>query len=139
KTGSTRNVLLLFYPSLSDVVSEEPNKSVRPLRRNSEGKFSSRSLRLNNNIINDLQGLTETLSTLFTEPKRLAWLDLSFNDLSHIHPVLRELTELLYVISNLPHLKMMDFSAVTKQERALASIWHRGRKGHKLTNRSKED
>ncbi|KAL6471855.1 hypothetical protein MHYP_G00205050 [Metynnis hypsauchen] len=167
--------------SVADVVSEEPNTSVRPLRRNSEGKFSNRSLRLNNNIISDLQGLTDTLSALFTEPKRLAWLDLSFNDLSHIHPVLTELRELRvlylhgnsvsdlsevdklgtlpflhtvtlhsnamesvqgyrgYVISAVPHLKMMDFSAVTKQERVMAYIWHRGGRGQKSTNKSKED
>ncbi|XP_017539981.1 leucine rich repeat containing 51 isoform X1 [Pygocentrus nattereri] len=167
--------------SVADVVSEEPNMSVRPLRRNSEGKFSSRSLRLNNNIISDLQGLTDTLPALFTEPKRLAWLDLSFNDLSHIHPVLTELTELRvlylhgnsvsnlsevdklgtlpflhtvtlhgnametvqgyrgYVISAVPHLKMMDFSAVTKQERVMASIWHRGGRGLKSTKKIKED
>ncbi|XP_026867966.2 leucine rich repeat containing 51 isoform X2 [Electrophorus electricus] len=143
---------------------------MRPLRKNSKGKFSSRALRLNNNIITELTGLTDILSAVFVEPTCLAWLDLSFNDISHIHPVLTELVELRmlnlhgnsicnlsevdklrtlpllrtitlhgntiekergyrgYVISTLPHLKMMDFNAITKQERVMASIWHKGRK-----------
>ncbi|KAK1786091.1 hypothetical protein P4O66_017828, partial [Electrophorus voltai] len=67
---------------------------MRPLRKNSKGKFSSRALRLNNNIITELTGLTDILSAVFVEPTCLAWLDLSFNDISHIHPVLTELVEL---------------------------------------------
>ncbi|KAB5550084.1 hypothetical protein PHYPO_G00049650 [Pangasianodon hypophthalmus] len=167
--------------SVEDVLSEEPNKGVHTPWRNSEGKFASRVLRLNNNLLSNMNGLTETLSALFTEPKRLAWLDLSFNDITHIHPVLTELVELRvlylhgnsvcnfsevdklgalpllhtitlhgniietehgyrnYVITALPHLKMMDFSAVTKQERVMASIWHRPRRSRKPTNRSTED
>ncbi|XP_076832824.1 leucine-rich repeat-containing protein 51 isoform X2 [Brachyhypopomus gauderio] len=159
---------------------EEPNIGVRPPTKNSEGKFSSRALRLNNNIISDLAGLNDMLSAVFVEPTRLAWIDLSFNDISHIHPVLTELVELrmLYlhgnsvcnlsevdklgvlpllhtitlhgntienernyrghVISTLPHLKMMDFSAITKQERAMASIWHKGGKRRESSNRGTE-
>ncbi|XP_072528222.1 leucine-rich repeat-containing protein 51 [Salminus brasiliensis] len=166
--------------TLPDVASEEPNTSVRPIRRNPDRKFSSRSLRLNNNIITDLQGLTAMLSTLLTIPQRLAWLDLSFNYITHIHPVVTELSELRvlylhgnsvcklsevdklgslpylhtitlhgntlereqgyrgYVISALPHLKMMDFSAVTKQERVLASIWHRGGRSRRVTEHRTE-
>ncbi|KAF4085792.1 hypothetical protein AMELA_G00099030 [Ameiurus melas] len=156
--------------SVEEVLSEEPNKGVRTPWRNSEGKFASRVLRLNNNLLSSTTGLMETLSALFTKPKYLTWIDLSFNDITNIHPVLTELVELRvlylhgnsvcnlsevdklgalphlhtitlhgnniehehgyrnYVISTLLHLKMMDFSAVTKQERVMASIWHRPRR-----------
>ncbi|XP_060798185.1 leucine rich repeat containing 51 [Neoarius graeffei] len=167
--------------SIEDVLSEEPNKGVRIPWRNSEGKFNSRVLRLNNNLLSNTTGLLETLSALFIEPKRLSWLDLSFNDITHIHPVLTELVELRvlylhgnsvcnfsevdklgalpllhtitlhgnsietdhgyrkYVISVLPHLKMMDFSAVTKQERVMASIWHKPRRSRNPTHRRTEN
>lgn len=72
---------------VSDVLSEEPNKGVRTPWRNSEGKFASRVLRLNNNLLTNTTGLMETLSALFTKPKHLTWLDLSFNDITNIHPV----------------------------------------------------
>ncbi|XP_060744289.1 leucine rich repeat containing 51 [Tachysurus vachellii] len=166
--------------SIEGVLSEEPNKGAHTPWRNSEGKFASRVLRLNNNLLSNTTGLMETLSDLFVEPKRIAWLDLSFNNITHIHPVLTELVELRvlylhgnsvcnfsevdklgalpllhtitlhgnnietqhgyrnYVITVLPHLKMMDFSAVTKQERVMAYIWLRPRRSHKA-NRTTEN
>ncbi|TSK67212.1 Leucine-rich repeat-containing protein 51 [Bagarius yarrelli] len=109
-----------------------------------------------------MTGFRETLSALFIEPKRLAWLDLSFNNIPHIHPVLTELTELrvLYLHGNsvcnfsevdklgtLPLLHTItlhgnnietqhNYSVVTKQERVMASIWHRSRRRRKPTDRS---
>uniref|UniRef100_A0A8P4GA70 Leucine-rich repeat-containing protein 51 n=1 Tax=Dicentrarchus labrax TaxID=13489 RepID=A0A8P4GA70_DICLA len=110
--------------------------------------------------------LQKPVSHFLAEPSQLAWLDLSFNEISHIDQVLCELRELrvLYlhgnsiyilsevdrlgvlphlhtitlhgnvietnkayrnhVISALPRLKTMDFSAVTRQERVMAKIWH---------------
>ncbi|XP_046719069.1 leucine rich repeat containing 51 isoform X1 [Silurus meridionalis] len=169
------------YLGDADVLAEEPNKGMRVPWRTSEGKFASQALRLNNNLLTDTTGLMETLSALFVEPKRLAWLDLSFNKITHIHPVLTELAELRvlylhgnsmcsfsevdklgalpllhtitlhgnsieteqgyrnYVITALPHLKMMDFSVITKQDRIMASIWHRPPRNRKPTNRSAEN
>lgn len=72
---------------VSGVLSEEPNKGVHTSWRNSEGKFASHVLRLNNNLLSNMTGLMATLSALFVEPKRLAWLDLSFNNITHIHLV----------------------------------------------------
>uniref|UniRef100_A0A8C7DJP3 Leucine-rich repeat-containing protein 51 n=1 Tax=Oncorhynchus kisutch TaxID=8019 RepID=A0A8C7DJP3_ONCKI len=148
-----------------NALTEEPNQGLRPLKRNAEKKFCSRSLRLNNNIITDLSGFNDMVSAFLSEPSQLAWVDLSFNDISHIDPVLVELKELRvlylhgnsicnlsevdklgalpflhtltlheplcvcvcrgYVIAALPHLKKLDFSAVTRQERIMAQVWHR--------------
>ncbi|XP_034556572.1 leucine rich repeat containing 51 isoform X2 [Notolabrus celidotus] len=65
-------------------------------------KYESRSLRFSNNIITDLHGLQMTVSHFLVEPSWLAWLDLSFNKISHIDQVLCELQELrvLYLHGN---------------------------------------
>ncbi|XP_020497384.2 leucine rich repeat containing 51 [Labrus bergylta] len=150
---------------LADTWKEEPCRGLRPSKRNSEMKYESRSLRLNNNNITELHDLQMTVSHFLAEPSQLTWLDLSFNKISHIDQVLCDLKELrvLYlhgnsiyiqsevdrlellphlhtltlhgnvietnkayrtrIISALPGLKRMDFSAVTQQERVLAKIW----------------
>ncbi|KTF89920.1 hypothetical protein cypCar_00036117 [Cyprinus carpio] len=146
--------------TVSDMLSDEPNPGTRPLKRDSEQKILSATLRLNNNFLSDLTGLMDTLSALYAEPMRLAWLDLSFNEFQHIHPVLTELKELrllylhgnricklsevdklaaAHLISTLPHVKMIDFSAVTKQERELTSVWQRSRNPLKTMSHSKVD
>ncbi|XP_030247200.1 leucine-rich repeat-containing protein 51 [Sparus aurata] len=163
--------------SLAGAWTEEPRTSLRPLKRNSEMKYQSRSLRLSNNDITELHDLQRPVRHFLAEPSLLAWLDLSFNKISHIDQVLCELRELrvLYlhgnsifilsevdrlgvlphlhtitlhgnviethntyrsrVISALPQLKAMDFSAVTSQERVMAKVWHhsnnRGRSSKK--------
>ncbi|KAM3616626.1 uncharacterized protein V6R79_021016 [Siganus canaliculatus] len=151
---------------LADAWKEEPNQRLRPPQRNSDNKYQSRSLRLNNNDITELHELHKPVNHFLAEPSYLAWLDLSFNNISHIDQVLCELHELrvLYlhgnsifilsevdhlgvlprlhtitlhgnaienyksyrsrVISALPWLKTMDFSAVTPQERILSKFWH---------------
>ncbi|XP_067102948.1 leucine rich repeat containing 51 [Osmerus mordax] len=88
--------------SVADALNEEPNHGLRPVRKNSEDKFCSRSLRLNNNFLTELSGLCETVKHYFSEPALLSWLDLSFNDISHINAVLCELPELrvLYLHGN---------------------------------------
>ncbi|GAA6231896.1 leucine-rich repeat-containing protein 51-like [Lates japonicus] len=150
---------------VSGALSEVPRSGLRPLQTNSKGKYLSCSLRLSNNNITDLVGLQYTLGHFLAQPSKLGWLDLSFNKITSIDPVLCELCELrvLYfhangiwnltdvdklgelqylhtitihgnpieahkgyrnhVISVLPHLKMMDFSSVTRDERALANVW----------------
>ncbi|XP_062409266.1 leucine rich repeat containing 51, partial [Sardina pilchardus] len=117
---------------------------------------------------------------LLSRPSALAWIDLSFNDITHIDPVLVELEQLRvlylhgnsisrlgevdklgalpwlhtltlhgntletergyrgYVIAAVPQLKMMDFSAVTKQERRMAQIWHQPAHRHKPSNHSSD-
>ncbi|XP_029026168.1 leucine rich repeat containing 51 isoform X2 [Betta splendens] len=156
----------LKLPYISDAWTQKPSEGLRPLKRNSAMKYISHSLRLNNNSITNIQDLHKTTSHFLAEPSQLAWLDLSFNNITHIDHVLCELHELrvLYlhgnnifilseverlralphlrsitlhgnpietnkayrnrVISALPWLKNMDFSAVTQQERVMAKIWH---------------
>ncbi|XP_074497927.1 leucine-rich repeat-containing protein 51 [Sebastes fasciatus] len=164
--GAPVDLSFKHISSLAETWTEEPSSGLRPLKRNPEMKYLSCSLRLNNNNITDLHDLQKTVCHFLAEPSQLAWLDLSFNNISHIDQVLCELRELrvLYlhgnsifilsevdklealphlhtitlhgnvietnkayrnrVISALPRLKAMDFSAVTRQERVMAKIWH---------------
>ncbi|XP_044059450.1 leucine rich repeat containing 51 isoform X1 [Siniperca chuatsi] len=173
--GAPVDLSFKHISSLADTWTEEPSSGLRPSKRNSEMKYLSRSLRLNNNSITDLHDLQKTVCHFLAEPSQLAWLDLSFNKISHIDQVLSELRELrvLYlhgnsifilsevdrlgalphlhtitlhgnvietnkayrnrVISALPRLKTMDFSAVTRQERVMAKIWHNRSRSSKET------
>ncbi|XP_057694613.1 leucine rich repeat containing 51 [Corythoichthys intestinalis] len=88
--------------NLADALSEEPSSGLRPMRRNSLGKFQSGSLRLNNNHITNLYDLHKTISHFLAKPSLLAWLDLSFNRITNIDKVLCELPQLrvLYLHGN---------------------------------------
>nr|XP_032819486.1 leucine-rich repeat-containing protein 51 isoform X2 [Petromyzon marinus] len=138
----------------------------------SEHKYDVTALRLNNNALTNLEGFWETTAALIQQPSALAWIDLSFNQLSDIPQVLCELQELrvlylhgntvsrlsnvstlvplrhlrsltlhgnpietenhyrYYVLSALPSLKSLDFSAVTNQDRQTAVIWSMNRARH---------
>ncbi|XP_037837007.1 leucine-rich repeat-containing protein 51-like [Kryptolebias marmoratus] len=156
------------FKELSNVggaLSMVPRAGLRPLTMNSERKYLSRSIRLSNNMLEDISGLGFVLGHYLVEPWKLGWLDLSFNKIAGIDLYFCQLKELrvLYLHANriwnlkevdklgelkhlhtitlhgnaientngyrkhvilaLPHLKSMDFSAVTRDERVLAKLW----------------
>ncbi|TKS81156.1 Leucine-rich repeat-containing protein 51 [Collichthys lucidus] len=82
--GAPVDLSFKHISSLADSWKEEPSSGLRPLKRNSEMKYLSRSLRLSNNNITDLCDLQRPVSHFLAEPSQLAWLDLSFNKISHI-------------------------------------------------------
>nr|XP_019599876.1 PREDICTED: leucine-rich repeat-containing protein 51 isoform X3 [Rhinolophus sinicus]XP_019599878.1 PREDICTED: leucine-rich repeat-containing protein 51 isoform X3 [Rhinolophus sinicus]XP_019599879.1 PREDICTED: leucine-rich repeat-containing protein 51 isoform X3 [Rhinolophus sinicus] len=88
--------------SVTDLISEEPRPGLRPLRHSKSGKPLTQSLRLNNNVLNELRDFKQVLSQLLEHPENLAWIDLSFNDLTSIDPVLTTLFNLsvLYLHGN---------------------------------------
>ncbi|XP_039107942.1 leucine-rich repeat-containing protein 51 isoform X3 [Hyaena hyaena] len=73
---------------LKHLTSEEPRTGLRPLRHSKSGKSLTQSLWLNNNVLNDLKDFSHVVSLLLEHPENLAWIDLSFNDLTSIDPVL---------------------------------------------------
>uniref|UniRef100_A0A3B4YBD8 Leucine-rich repeat-containing protein 51 n=1 Tax=Seriola lalandi dorsalis TaxID=1841481 RepID=A0A3B4YBD8_SERLL len=85
--GAPVDLSFKHISSLADAWTEEPTSGLRPLKRNSEMKYQSHSLRLNNNNITDLHDLQKTVSDFLAEPLQLAWLDLSFNQITHIEHV----------------------------------------------------
>ncbi|XP_030055169.1 leucine-rich repeat-containing protein 51 isoform X2 [Microcaecilia unicolor] len=74
--------------NIQDVLLEEPRPGVKVLRRSKEGKLITQSVRLNNNTLTELTNFTQVMERVLKEPSRLSWIDLSFNDLSSIEPVL---------------------------------------------------
>ncbi|XP_059564631.1 transmembrane O-methyltransferase homolog isoform X3 [Myotis daubentonii] len=87
---------------IQDLMSEEPRKGQRPLKHSKSGKSLTQSLWLNNNVLNELRGFNHVIAQLLQHPENLAWIDLSFNDLPSIDPVLTTLFNLsvLYLHGN---------------------------------------
>ncbi|XP_036924482.1 leucine-rich repeat-containing protein 51 isoform X3 [Sturnira hondurensis] len=77
-----------FWASVTDLISEEPRTGLRPLRHSKSGKSLTQALWLNNNVLNELKDFNQVISQLLEYPGNLAWIDLSFNDLTSIDPVL---------------------------------------------------
>jgi len=57
-------------------------------------KFLTNVVRLNNNTLNDITGLDAVLQDILFCPEDLAWLDLSFNQLTTIDPVITKFKNL---------------------------------------------
>ncbi|XP_044143605.1 leucine-rich repeat-containing protein 51 [Bufo gargarizans] len=167
--------------TMEDVLQEDPREGLKPIKRCENGRLTSQALRLNNNTLTDIHGFREIAEKLLSDPSRLCWIDLSFNDLSNIDPVLtayRHLSVLnlhgnsishlsevdklaalpdlksltlhgnpietekgyrSYILSLLPNLKSLDFSAVTKQDRASAEVWRRMNLKPRRGKRSKKE
>ncbi|XP_048348577.1 leucine-rich repeat-containing protein 51 [Sphaerodactylus townsendi] len=60
----------------------------KPIKRTEKGLLLTQSVRLNNNTLNDLAELTSIMTQLLDRPEDIYWIDLSFNDLPTIDPVL---------------------------------------------------
>ncbi|XP_028655196.1 leucine rich repeat containing 51 isoform X1 [Erpetoichthys calabaricus] len=101
--------------SVEEAMSEEPRAGLRPLLRSPEGKVCSRAVKLNNNILSDLRNFTQVMDFFLQDIKLLSWIDLSFNDLSTIEPVLTSFKDLkvLYLHGNgIPKMSEVDKLAV---------------------------
>ncbi|KYO49167.1 leucine-rich repeat-containing protein 51 isoform X2 [Alligator mississippiensis] len=73
---------------LQDLQTEEPRASPRTIPCSARGRMLTRAVRLNNNTLNELTDLGPALELLLENPEELSWLDLSFNDLPTIDPIL---------------------------------------------------
>ncbi|XP_044879232.1 leucine-rich repeat-containing protein 51 isoform X2 [Mauremys mutica] len=71
-----------------DLLTEEPRAGLKVIRRSAGGKLLTQAVRLNNNTINELTDFASTMEQLLEYPAELSWVDLSFNDLPTIDPVL---------------------------------------------------
>ncbi|KAM5247144.1 leucine-rich repeat-containing protein 51 isoform 2-T2 [Ctenodactylus gundi] len=88
--------------AVQDMEDEEPRAGLRPVKHSKSGKSLTQSLWLNNNILSDLRNFSQVVSQLLEHPENLAWIDLSFNDLHSIDPVLATFVNLsiLYLHGN---------------------------------------
>ncbi|TMS21975.1 Leucine-rich repeat-containing protein 51, partial [Larimichthys crocea] len=84
--GPPVDMSFINLSSVTGALCAQPRVGLRPLRRNSKGKYLSHAFRLNNNNISDVVGLEYTLDHFLARPSKLGWLDLSFNKLTLIDP-----------------------------------------------------
>lgn len=99
-----------FYniTEVQDIEGEEPRiedskgKSVRSAKKTAEGKYRAEKLKVDNNDLHDLNGFMPVIENLLHRPIDLTWLDLSFNSIPKIDPVICELQnlKLLYFHGN---------------------------------------
>ncbi|KAM8975632.1 leucine-rich repeat-containing protein 51 [Pelodytes ibericus] len=167
--------------SMADILLEDPRDGLKPMKRCRDGKLLSQAVRLNNNTLTDLLGFREMIENLLSDSRQLCWIDLSFNDLPGIDPILTTYHQLSvlnlhgnsicqlseveklsalpnlksltlhgnpiesekgyrsYVLSVLPQIKSLDFSAVTNQERVTAEVWKRMNSKLKRAKRIKDE
>ena len=70
--------------SLSHLEKRHPRQSLRKQRRSPSGRYNSNVIRLANNNLVDMKGLYQMALDVVEYPEDIAWLDLSFNDLSAV-------------------------------------------------------
>ncbi|KAK7919597.1 hypothetical protein WMY93_010881 [Mugilogobius chulae] len=88
--------------TMTEAMAEIPRCGIRPLTLTSNGRYHSRAVRLSNNNISDLTGISFLFGHFLSRPSLLGWLDLSFNKLERIDSVFCEMRELrvLYLHGN---------------------------------------
>ena len=70
-------------PRTINVIPKSPSKTIESDGK-STTKSDTRSIRLNNNSLENWNGITDTVTSLLTKPHTLGWLDVSFNHLTTI-------------------------------------------------------
>lgn len=82
-----RHLSIIAFICCLDALSKVPRRDRRPLKTDSQGKYLSRSLRLDNNHITEVSNLQCVLSHFLVQPSSIGWLDLSFNKITSISAV----------------------------------------------------
>ncbi|GFO39039.1 leucine-rich repeat-containing protein 51 [Plakobranchus ocellatus] len=102
----------LHISAVEECETEEPRdvsprkhthvKKKKPEEEEVLEKSQSLCLRLNNNDLKDVNNLMTIATSLFQSPANIGWIDLSFNSLVHIDPVLTQFENLkiLYLHGN---------------------------------------
>ncbi|XP_039225711.1 leucine-rich repeat-containing protein 51-like isoform X2 [Crotalus tigris] len=107
---------------MQDLLTEEPRPGLRPIRRSEGGRLLTQALRLNNNTLSDLTDFPDIMEKLLEYPLDIYWIDLSFNDLPTIDPVLTtyyNLRNLNLHGNSIQHLSEVDKLAILPHLRSL--------------------
>ena len=75
-----------------DIENEQPRpikgKAVEKVTNdNDEERYNSKCLRVNNNLLQDVQNFSKVMENILLDPTVLSWIDLSFNEITHIDDV----------------------------------------------------
>ncbi|XP_053161336.1 leucine-rich repeat-containing protein 51 isoform X4 [Hemicordylus capensis] len=104
------------------MLTEEPRPGLKPIKVTEEGRLLTQAVRLNNNTLSDLTDFTEILGKLLEYPEEIYWIDLSFNDLPIIDPVLTTFYNLRTLNlhgNSIQHLSEVDKLAILPNLRSL--------------------
>ncbi|XP_020647570.1 leucine-rich repeat-containing protein 51 isoform X2 [Pogona vitticeps] len=107
---------------LQDLLTEEPRPGLKPIKLSEGGRFLTQAIRLNNNTLNELTDFSDIMAKLLEYPEDIYWVDLSFNDLPIIDPVLTSyynLHNLNLHGNSIQHLSEVDKLAVLPNLRSL--------------------
>ncbi|BES96668.1 Leucine-rich repeat-containing protein [Nesidiocoris tenuis] len=119
--------------SLDSLKDEKPRKGVKSYKKSSGGRYSCTSLRLNNNYLDNINGIHGLALKLLEFPEKLTWLDLSFNKLTSISPELASLKNLkiIYLHGNV----LVDLLSVLKPLKMLEGLYSLTLHGNPLEER----
>ena len=74
-----------------DLENETPRPHVfkKKIAQDDEGKYETNCIRINNNVLQHLNGFAKAIQTCVINPDEICWLDLSQNELTNIDAVSR--------------------------------------------------
>ncbi|KAF6209877.1 hypothetical protein GE061_015630 [Apolygus lucorum] len=119
--------------SIETLKDEKPRKGVKTYKKSSGGRYSCTSLRLNNNYLDNINGIHATALQLLELPEKLTWLDLSFNKLTSLAPELASLKSLKIIYLHGNHL--VDLPSVLKPLKLLDGLYSLTLHGNPLEER----
>ncbi|KAI6660928.1 Leucine-rich repeat-containing protein 51-like [Oopsacas minuta] len=102
-------------------IPKSPSKTIES-KDKSAMKSDTRSIRLNNNSLENWSGITDTVISLLTNPNTLGWLDVSFNHLTTIDKAILDYPSLtvLYLHGNdIADMKQTDNLSTLQKLRTL--------------------
>jgi len=125
RNGLVNYITVPVFINKNDIELKErkliTKKEVKDIEK-SYCKYISDAIRMNNNTISSFKGFNRMLDSVLDNPKKLQWIDLSFNDIEHIDEVLLEFQNLkvLYLHSNeINNIKEVDKLAKLKNLKKL--------------------
>ncbi|XP_023235896.1 leucine-rich repeat-containing protein 51-like [Centruroides sculpturatus] len=100
--GPPLNFSFRSLNTIKEVLEHRPRIWTRQLKKDENGKYLTRGIQLNNNLLTSLEGFTEVAEKFLAFPEDISWIDISFNHLTSIESILLNFPNLriLYLHGN---------------------------------------
>lgn len=108
--------------SLSHLEKRYPRQSLRRQRRSPSGRYNSNVIRLANNNLVDTKGLYQMALDVVEYPEEVAWLDLSFNEITVISEDILEFPALKMIYLHGNKIRKFSDLAILKRLPNLYSV-----------------
>lgn len=87
----------------TDVQDEDPRKGTHKVQKTEEGKVVTMAIKFNNNTLTDMTGISDVISNMLFDPTVLSSVDLSFNDITKIGQVRKQLSMIVSFLAFIDH------------------------------------